>query len=231
METVDHSLPGDAPLNNFTVALLKRTWLSKKAFEIELSRPSGFTFQPGQRIRFVHNAYERDYSIVSTPKDQTLSICVRKVKGGRFSPQLASDGIGARFEITGPLGYFTFRKSSRQTIFVGTGTGIAPFVSMARSGAKAFTLLHGVSLPEDLYYESELRSATKHYIPCLSETPSGISPPKNSFLGRVTGYLETHLPHKAYDFYLCGGSEMIRDVTLLVDDRFTGSYIYTEIFY
>ncbi len=231
METVDHSPPVNSHPGTFKVTLLKRMWLSKKAFEVELSRPPGFTFRPGQRIRFVHSEYERDYSLISTPNDPTLSLCLRNVEGGRFSPQLALEKIGARFEITGPMGYFTFRASYRRTIFIGTGTGIAPFVSMVRSGTNAFTLLHGVSLPEDLYYESVFRSAAKHYIPCIPKTPSDTSLPKNSFFGRVTGYLETHLPSEAYDFYLCGRSEMIRDVTLLVDDRFTGSYVYTEMFY
>ena len=51
------------------------------------------------------------------------------------------------------------------------------------------------------------------------------------FHGRVTDYLRDKLPVTAYDFYLCGRREMIRDVTLLVDERFPGSHIYTEPFY
>ena len=44
-------------------------------------------------------------------------------------------------------------------------------------------------------------------------------------------YLKDKLPVEACDFYLCGRREMIRDATLLVDERFPGSYIYTELFY
>ena len=53
----------------------------------------------------------------------------------------------------------------------------------------------------------------------------------NSILGRVTEYLDQHLTPGTYDFYLCGRSEMIRDVTLLIDERFPGSLVYTELFY
>jgi hypothetical protein len=32
-------------------------------------------------------------------------------------------------------------------------------------------------------------------------------------------------------FYLCGRREMIREVTLLVDEKFAGSFLFTEPFY
>ncbi len=60
----------------------------------------------------------------------------------------------------------------------------------------------------------------------------------NSLIGALIAALpqtlqevRDELPVKAYDFYLCGCREMIRDVTLLVDERFPCSYIYTELFY
>jgi ferredoxin-NADP reductase len=49
-------------------------------------------------------------------------------------------------------------------------------------------------------------------------------------VGRVTGYLEGHLPLGAYDFYLCGRGEMIREVILLADQKFPDSLVYTEPF-
>ena len=63
---------------------------------------------------------------------------------------------------------------------------------------------------------------------CLSEP---VNKDTDYFRGRVTDYLRNELPLSTYDFYLCGGREMIRDVTLLVDEQFPGSYIYTEPFY
>jgi NAD(P)H-flavin reductase len=98
---------------------------------------------------------------------------------------------------------------------------------MVRSGLKNFTLLHGVRSPEDLYYSAVFKSAAAAYVPCLS----GGTRLKEGFSGRVTDYLNTHFAVGAYDFYLCGRSEMIRDATLIVDDRFPGSFVYTEIYY
>jgi NAD(P)H-flavin reductase len=131
------------------------------------------------------------------------------------------------FDISGPYGYFTHRRSMRPIVLVATGTGIAPFVSMVRSGLKNFTLLHGVRSPENLYYASLFKATAACYIACLS----GGDHFREDFSGRVTDYLNTHLPVGPYDFYLCGRSDMIRDTTLIVDDRFPGSCVYTEIYY
>jgi NAD(P)H-flavin reductase len=113
---------------------------------------------------------------------------------------------------------------------VATGTGIAPFVSMARAGVSGFILLHGVRVQSELYYAKLFELAAKGYIPCLSGN-GGTSSVENQFSGRVTDYLKRHLPPDDYDFYLCGRNDMIRDVTLLVDDCFPGSRVYSEIFY
>jgi len=100
---------------------------------------------------------------------------------------------------------------------------------MARSGISGFTLLHAVRLPADLYYASRLRQKARKYIPCLTEEAK--KAPLDVFQGNATEYLKQHLTPGAYDFYLCGRSEMIRDVTHLIDRRFPESLVYTELFY
>ena len=219
------------PTGPYTAEILGRRWLSDITFEIELTRPPSFQFYPGQRLLVIHQQLERDYSIVSAPHGTTLSLCIRHVLSGRLTPLLATVKIGGRISFTGPHGYFLFRPSQRPPLFIATGTGVAPFVSMARSGIKDFILLHGVRSPSELYYEALLRSAAKHYVPCLSGRRLESSDRENPFQGRVTDYLQRNLPGGKYDFYLSGRMEMIRDVTHLVDAGFPGSFVYTEIFY
>jgi len=208
--------------------LLKRQWLSDKSFEIIIRVQPKFAFVSGQRIRLRLGEYEREYSIVSAPREPELALCIRCVAGGKLSTLLSVAETGTALTVNGPYGYFTYQSSPRPAVFVATGTGIAPFCSMARSGISGFTLLHGVSLPEDLYYAPQLRQSALRYIPCLTAAEK---PPANSFRGKVTEYLDQHLPPAAYDFYLCGHSDMIRDVTLLIDERFPESLVYTELFY
>ena len=212
----------------YATELLDRRWLSKKTIELTLAKPPVFTYNPGQRISLIHDSVERDYSLVSAPADKELVLCIRKVSRGILSPHLSEVSPGTRLQFTGPHGYFTFKPSPRPAVFVATGTGLAPFCSMVRSGITDIALLHGVSLAADLYYADLLRPVVRRYIPCLSK-PNGSQ--KDCFNGRVTDYLENKLAPGEYDFYLCGSRDMIHDVTLLVDEMFEGSLIYTEIYY
>ncbi|MEJ2364903.1 MAG: FAD-binding oxidoreductase [Deltaproteobacteria bacterium] len=215
----------------YSTKILARSWLTERVFEIELSRPSTFHFLAGQRIRLLHGAIGRDYSLITAPYDPTLALCLKKIEGGEYSPILASAEPGTSLSFIGPLGYFTYRPAERPAVFVATGTGIAPFLSMVRTGIVDFTLLHGVHQANSLYYQDIFRRAARLYIPCLGADTGEASSGDNIFRGRVSHYLAEHLPPNVYDFYLCGRQEMIRDVTLLVDERFPGSLIYTEAFY
>lgn len=210
--------------------VLNRNWLTEDTFEIRFSRPPLFQFAPGQRVRFIQGEIERDYTPISSPDTGAIDFLVRNVKGGRFSSLLASAGESDVFRFTGPHGYFRFYPSERAPVFVATGTGVAPFVSMARAGTKDFILLHGVRRFMDLYYEPMFRETARLYVPCLSARKDSAEGPPGIFAGRVTGYLEDHLPKRAYDFYLCGSGEMIRDVIRLVDQVFPESLVYTEPF-
>ena len=139
--------------------------------------------------------------------------------------------MGTRFDLTGPYGYFTYQSTERPAIFVATGTGIAPFVSMARSGVTGFSLLHGVRVPEDLHYRFFFQKMTMNYVACLSGKGTEIPSDDGAFQGRVTDFLIKGLAPDVYDFYVCGSGEMIKDVTHIVYDRFPGSLVYTENFF
>lgn len=212
---------------DYTADIIAHRWLSKKTFEIKLNRPEAFNFNPGQRISLKHETVERDYSLASSPDEPHLTLCIRHVAGGLLSQLLGDAKTGSRISFYGPHGYFTFKPSGRPAVLVASGTGIAPFRSMVRSGITPEFILHGVETSADLYYADELQPASGSYVPCLSQS----SKSQTYFNGRVTEYLQRHLPSKNYDFYLCGAREMIRDVTLLVDELFEDSLVYTEAFY
>jgi ferredoxin-NADP reductase len=212
----------------YTTKILERRWLSQGTFELICGRPASFAFAAGQKLRVAGPDGPREYSIVSAPTETTLDMCIRKIDGGRISTALSRSAIGSALTFSGPFGYFNYRPSERQAVFVATGTGIAPFVCMSRAGIRDYILLHGVRQMADLYYRSELEAAACRYIPCLSNA-AGVS--QNCFHGRVTEFLKTKLAQADYDFYLCGSGRMIRDCVLLVDERFDRSLIFTEKFY
>jgi ferredoxin-NADP reductase len=221
----------DKPAAIQTVELLQRRRLARNVFEIELSRPPSLVFEPGQTIRFIHESLERYYSLISAPDDSNLAICVYNVPQGDFSTVLANTEIGTHFTVSGPHGYFTFNRSGRTPVFVASGTGIAPFVSMGRSGITDFILLHEVERAEDLYYQEFFRKTASGYIPCLLAPPAADPLPPGTLKGKAANYIRKNLAPASYDFYLCGEREMTREVTLLADEYFPGSYVYKEVYF
>lgn len=212
------------------VPLLQRRRLTDNTFELTLARPSGFTFRAGQKITIELDGITREYSLVSGERDPRLTLCIRKVPDGRLTPRLAALPIKSLLNIHGPHGYFLFQETARRSVCVATGSGIAPFVSYMRSGVRVATLLHGVSQASQLYYRNELLGFAKIYLPCI--TGGQVPVERDSFFaGRVTQYLADVMERSPADFYLCGRSEMIRDVTLLLDEQFPDVRIYSEIYY
>ena len=231
MEKETVLIPPDNPAAIQTVELLKRRWLSKKAFEIELSRPSSFEFKAGQTILLIHESIKKYYSLISTQNDPNLTLCLRHLPEGRLSSVLASAETGFQFKLTGPHGYFTFKPSSRKPVFMATDTGIAPFVCFARSGLTDFTLFHQAISADEFYYQSLFQEITPKYFSCLSQAPIAESSLTNLFCGKISECIRKNLRPGSYDFYLCGEREMIRDVTLLVDEIYPESRVYTEVFF
>jgi ferredoxin-NADP reductase len=214
-----------------TTKLISRRWLSQRAFEIELRRPSDFFFKPGQTIQLVLYDQKRYYSLVSAPDDPTLLLCINFIEKGHVSSFLAAADIEFKIEFSGPHGYFTLLPSPRPPVFIATDTGIAPFASIARSGVRDFTLVHGARHTTELYYQDLFREAARDYLQVVWEN-SGADPLASTmFHGKMVDMLVRHLRPGSYDFYLCGWQKMIKDVTHLIDDRYAGSHLYTEVFF
>ena len=214
----------------FHASLVDRHWLAPGILELRLDRPADVAFIPGQFLRFEMNGYERDYTMVSTPDGDTLDFCIAIVDGGRFSDDILAADMGTVFQLTGPHGHFVFQGPVNPAVFVGTGTGIAPFVAFCRSGVPAALLLHGVGTADRLIYRSVLQGAVRGYVPCLSQSSETIDRAPNAFSGRVTRYLKQQLKPGAYDFYLCGRRSMIRDATAIIDRRFGDSRLFVETY-
>lgn len=204
-------------------------WLDREAFEIRLEKPPGFVYQPGQKLACAIEGKRREYSLASAPEERDLALCVKWVPEGEVSPIIAGMSKGDRLAISDAYGFFIHRPG--RSVLVATGTGIAPFVSYAKSGVRDFILLHGVRRRRELYYRELMQRSASKYIACLSDEGDEGSRRDDTFAGRVTEYLEYRLDPGDYDFYFCGNGAMVRDGIQLVDRRFPGSRVFTETFY
>lgn len=109
------------------------TLLARDVMEVTLRLPpmTGFQSLPGQFIRIWNRSQvARSYSLSSAADESgLLRIHVRRVEGGHFSRYwFAKAKVGDLLRIEGPHGRFFLREhqQSRVTLFLATGTGIAP---------------------------------------------------------------------------------------------------------
>jgi ferredoxin--NADP+ reductase len=142
---------------------------------------------------------KRAYSIVSSPNEKDhLEFYLVLINEGALTPRLFTlqpgDPVWLSPKITGT---FVLSKvpDDANLVFVATGTGIAPYVSMLRSilrpnMKRKIALFHGVRVSHDLGYMKEILamervSASFTYIPTISRPKKEIVP----WHGR-TGYVQ-----------------------------------------
>lgn len=213
-----------------TAVLLERRWRAPGILELRLHLPAGFSFMPGQFLRFVMGGYQRDYTIVSDTQAESIELCIAMVDGGRFSGEILNTDIGSELPVSGPHGHFIYQGGGNPAVFVATGTGVAPFVAFCRSGVCDALLLHGVSTPDQLIYRELLQTMLSGYTPCLTQPSDNDGGLADAHPGRVTHYLEQRLRPGVYDFYLCGRRTMIRDATAIIDRQFGDSRLFIETY-
>ncbi|MBN2806366.1 MAG: oxidoreductase [Prolixibacteraceae bacterium] len=170
----------------------------------------------------------RIYSVCSGEQDPYLQILFDLKEDGLLTPQLAKLKPGDSFYVSKPYGSF-MPDAATPMWWIATGTGIAPFYAMMRSGFKAERLLHGSRYGSHFFFEREFKQAFKeNYLRCQSGD-DGIG----DYFGRVTSYLENQeqLPtHNKY--YLCGRALMVVEVRdLLISRGIPYGNIVSEIFF
>ena len=212
---------------SFQVGVLRQRWLTENVFELSLERPKGFFFIPGQKVRLSFHDITREYTLINSSDAAELTFCIRYVADGRLSPSLAQAGWGELVTLSAATGFFIYQSLGRRSVFVATGTGIAPFLAFIRNGVRDFYCLHGASSESELLYRDEIETAAREYIPCLSLSESD----GQFWRGRVTAYLEKALKKENFDFYLCGKGEMVRDAIRIIDLKFPGSRVFMESFF
>ena len=202
--------------------------ISRGVFIISYKRKHDFI--PGQVVKIAvdHRQPPRIYSICSGNHEDNIRILFNIKEDGYLTPKLAALIPGDRLLVSKPYGSFTGTKG--RAFWVATGTGIAPFYSMFRSGQfESKTLVHGAPYLNQFYFEEELDHALgKNYIRCCSREQSC-----NVFPGQVTGYLKTleYLPGDC-PYFLCGKALMVVEVRdLLIKKGIPYENIIAEIYF
>ncbi|MDX2154756.1 MAG: FAD-binding oxidoreductase [Bryobacteraceae bacterium] len=199
-------------------------------FVFEAPDVTRLEFTPGQFVSFSEEfdgkKITRAYSICSAPDGNRFELCLNEVKEGRFSPHLFRMQPGDAVAMRGPLGQFVLRQPVRDSIFVATGTGIAPFRAMLadarlRASGASLHLIFGARYEHGLLYREEFEALAKEY-PQFRFTPT-ITRPGGNWTGR-TGRVQPVLldvigDRRDLDVYVCGLKEMVDDVRGLLKER------------
>lgn len=199
-------------------------------FVFEIPAIESLDFTPGQFVSFsefvMGRQVTRAYSIASPPAGNRFELCLNRVSEGAFSPYLFTMQPGDDIEMREPLGYFVPRTPFRDSVFIATGTGIAPFRSMLRhppliGSAAAITLLFGARYPGGLVYHAELLALAGtrpnfRYLPTVTRPDAAWC----GRAGRVQQHLDEALAGRSdLDVYVCGLKAMVDDVRHLLKQR------------
>ncbi len=221
----DSDLTVEQPrLNDLVIQAMvyQKESLSDDVVRILLEPEVNFEWTPGQFLNLqAPDGISRSYSIASlADQDYFLEIHVKHQPDGRVSSWIHDElEPGHMLSIQAPLGNCIYRPDDRDRplILLGTGTGVAPLIGIARDAlaqnhAQSITLYHGTYLAKDLYLHDQLTAlaeqhANFHYLPCVLNEQAN-----NTFQGLVTtAAFQENCDLSEHVLYLCGNPEMVFD--------------------
>lgn len=233
------AVAGPIIAETFSTRLVESKAMSERVRHLVLERVDGraFEFTSGQWVSVIlpldddkGRPLRRSYSIASVPDGTPrFELIVTQVEGGPGSTFLCHASVGTLLDVKGPQGTFT-RVNDGPSLFVATGTGIAPFRGMlhdalAQAGTAPLWVLFGVRGPADFLFQEQLKAFTRTSPRVRLEVT--YSRPPVGWLGR-TGYVQEHVrslwselgalggePHA----YVCGVKKMLMEVRGVLRDE------------
>lgn len=229
--------PDGWELPEFTPGQYALVGLPAQAPRSGMALPEEFPSDPGSWIL-------RAYSVASgSVEREYIELYVAQVRSGALSPRLFALQVGDRVHLSPKFkGMFTLDQVPPEAhlVMVGTGTGLAPYMSMIRTHLEAdhtrrVLVLHGARNSWDLGYRTELfylqRFAPNFtYVPVI-DGPQDEVVPWTGHVGFAQDLWRAGLVTQSWGFaptpenchvFLCGNPLMIKAMTeILGDEGFT----------
>jgi ferredoxin-NADP reductase len=226
-DVTDVSVRQPAERKLLSARLASSIFLSEqtKHLEFAVEGTNQFHFIPGQFVSIQQlkpegKTHTRAYSIASTPRTPaSFDLCLNRVENGFLSNWLCDLEEGATVQFHGPHGMFTLRQPHQDSVFIATGTGIAPFRGMVhwlfekpeRHTGREYWLVYGTRHEDGLYYRDEFLAIEEahsnfHYLPTLSRG-------RSEWQGQ-RGYVQDHVreivgTRRDMQAYICGLHQMV----------------------
>ncbi|MCA9381383.1 FAD-dependent oxidoreductase, partial [Candidatus Dojkabacteria bacterium] len=132
--------------------LIYKNQITPSIIEVDLELAESVNFMPGQYVNVtVGEPFRRPYSVTSY-EEKTLKILVGNGNPGKGADFFTKAEIGMIIEISVPMGEFGIKDNTEKSIFIATGSGLAPFITMIKSlnSAPVFLLYRIKNYDEDL---------------------------------------------------------------------------------
>ena len=240
-------IPDNPALHTVAVRWV-RHW-NEHLFSLAIERPASFRFRSGEFVMIGLPGEDggkpvlRAYSIASPAWAEEIELLSIKVEGGPLTGRLQTIRPGDQIYLgrkpTGTLVCDALLGGQRLWL-LGTGTGLAPFLSLARDPDVyerfgQVIVVHGTRRVSDLAYRDELTAQLAgdplvgdqallqlHYIPAVTREPFITT-------GRITQLIAdgrlfgapvagpAHFDPEIDRVMLCGSSEMIKETAALLD--------------
>ena len=205
--------------------------LAVRVIQLSTKNAPGFDFKPGQfvmiyadEIKSQNDQLKRklsSMSICSAPGQKGfIELCLRihDKPGPSVSRFIGENGkVGLKVGVKGPFGVFNLVEGQKNAAFVGTGTGIAPLMSMFRHlvaqkfGGK-IVFFYGCRNKNDFLYGDELLKAAKEN----KNVDLQVIFSRETFNGK-TGYVQQLLKDygfsgkEMFQFCLCGNPRAVQE--------------------
>lgn len=235
-----------------------REEISTDLWKIRIDAGGDFPFVAGQYatlgVRTDGELVERAYSIVSSPYEKELEIFIELVPGGELTPRLHEVPTGGEISLRkSAKGRFTLdlKSGHKNHLLLCTVTGIAPFVSYARTLYKDWKenrfpadihlyTLDGASRSWELGYREELQRIAAE-VPWLHYVPTISRPWEDAQWRGETGRVEDIIRKYSDQWeltgadttgYLCGHPRMIEKGMGILNRRgFAQEFLRKEVYW
>src|SRR3989344_1815763 len=181
-------------MKKYNVKVIDNENFGDNTFILRVEKPKGFSFKAGQFVMLYNGEAKRAFSISSPPSKDAIDLLIKKHEGGAISPFFYDAKKGDEAVFSGPFCFFSRKEDEKDVLFISSGVGLAPQVSMIidsleNNPKRKITLIFGFR--NGFPYEKELRNLEEKYK--NFELCACCTNPKkewDGFVGRVTEHLK-----------------------------------------
>jgi cytochrome-b5 reductase len=191
------------------VTILMSEFVTHDVKRFIISKPSGFSFNPGQGVELAIDKPElqdqgRPFTPTGLVDDRVLEFTIKRYPEHEgITQKLHQLEAGSELLMSEPFGTISYQGPG---VFIAGGAGITPFIAILRERSRAGDVDHSKLIfanktPRDMIYEKELR----HYLGeactliCTEENAAGY---EHRHIDR--DYLADNIATFDQPFYVCG---------------------------